>query len=628
MLDSMRRMTGTWIVRILFGLLILSFAAWGIGDVFRGRVASDNVAEVGDVPISRDELARQYRREIERVQRVMGPDFDSERAREMGLLDRTLDALVEGQLVAAKARDLGLIASDETVRRQIYEEPSFQTAAGVFDPNVFRRVLFEYNLSESAYIATLRAGLTRNQLMEAVRAGASVPSLMRDATYRYRGERRVAEYLTIPNASVPAGPEPTQDELAAFHAGNPALFSVPELREIVAIHLDPDEVAKDIAPSEEQIRDSYQQRLPSISVPERRRVRNMVLPDRDKAEAARAAIATGRSFDEVAKESAGQTEAQTNLGSVTQRELTPSLATVAFGLAEGAVGGPVESPLGWHLIQVEKIEPGRTPALEEARAEIVRELAREIAVADLVKRANQLEDELAGGAKLEEAAEKLGVKLVRPGPIDARGRTRTGTAVTGIPQDPRFIETAFRAQPDVPTALQETRAGGYYILRVDTVTPPALRPLDEVRSQVAAALIAKRREEAGRARAETLRDRARGGETLAKIGAELGLEAKTGEPITRFAAVEPNSPVPAQLVSELFKATVGDTVVAPYDGGFAIGKVKEIRPAVPTGAAADLARLESQLGDAIAGDLVAQFTRALRDRYPVSINQAALGTIQ
>jgi len=126
MLDSMRRMAGTWIVRILFGILILSFAVWGIGDVFRGRTHLDNAAEVGDVAITRDDLARQYRREIERLQRVMGPEFDRDRARDMGLLDRTLDTLVDGHLLGHKAHDLGLAASDDLVRRSIYAEPAFQ----------------------------------------------------------------------------------------------------------------------------------------------------------------------------------------------------------------------------------------------------------------------------------------------------------------------------------------------------------------------------------------------------------------------------------------------------------------------------------------------------------------------
>ena len=41
MLQALRSTVGSWIVKILFVLLILSFGVWGIGDIFRGRTDTD-----------------------------------------------------------------------------------------------------------------------------------------------------------------------------------------------------------------------------------------------------------------------------------------------------------------------------------------------------------------------------------------------------------------------------------------------------------------------------------------------------------------------------------------------------------------------------------------------------------
>ncbi|HSK39177.1 MAG TPA: SurA N-terminal domain-containing protein, partial [Arenibaculum sp.] len=51
MLQALRSKVGSWVVKILFVLLIASFGVWGVGDVFRGQV-STTVAEVGDAEIS------------------------------------------------------------------------------------------------------------------------------------------------------------------------------------------------------------------------------------------------------------------------------------------------------------------------------------------------------------------------------------------------------------------------------------------------------------------------------------------------------------------------------------------------------------------------------------------------
>jgi peptidyl-prolyl cis-trans isomerase D len=627
MLDAMRRTAGTWVVRILFGILILSFAVWGVGDMFRSRGVSDTVAEVGSVSITRDELAQQYRREIERLQRVMGPDFDSQRAREMGLLQRTLDSMIDGHLLGQKANDMGLVASDPLVRSRIYAEPAFQGPTHQFDAALFRQVLAQNGMTESVYVATLRGGLVRSQLTDAIAAGAEAPTVLRDAIFLYRGERRVAEYVRVPDSAAGPVPEPTQEDLAAFHAKNPALFTAPEMRELTVISLDPDAVAGDFKPTDAQIKEAYQERLPSISIPERRRVRHLLFADEDGAKKAEDLLKQGKSFDDVAKEAPGQLAQDTSLGLVARGDLPPVLADAAFTLPEGKTSAPIKDPLGWHILIVDKIEAGRTPTLESVRDDIVRDLSHDAAVDSLVKTANKVEDALAGGASLEQAAEKLGLKANAVGPIDSKGRLRNGDPATDIPTDPKFLEFAFQIPQGQASRLEESRNGGYFILRVDKVTPPTLRPLDEVRDQVAAAWKARQRQEKTQERAAKMLERAKAGEPLTKLAADAGLEAKTSEPLSRF-SLDPNSAVPPPLVQALFKAHQDEAVMTAYDGGYAIGRLKEIKAAVANAASSEEAQLGREITLAMSQDLVAEYTKALRRVYEVEIHAAAVQSIQ
>jgi peptidyl-prolyl cis-trans isomerase D len=627
MLELMRAKAATWVVRILSLFLILSFAAWGIGDVFRTGGTSDTVAEVGDAAITRDELARQYRRAIEQLQRVMGGEFDSQKAREMGLLDRTLDSMINGRLVSEKARDLGLVAGDSLVKNQIYNDPSFQGPGGTFDTDAFHRALAGAGMNEAMYVASLRSGLVANQLTSAIVAGAAAPDPLQHAIYRYRGEKRVAEVLRVPNASLPPVAEPTQGELAAFHDKNKAMFTAPELRQLTVMFLDPDLAAKDVKPAEEDVKSAYQERLPSMSVAERRDVKHMLLPDQATAKKAHEELVQGRAFDAVAKELAKQSPQDTDLGMITRRDLTPALAEIAFKLKPGTVSAPIQTALGWHILAVDKVQPGHTPTLAEVRSEIVHDLARDLAVNQLVKTANQLEDALAGGATLEEAAAKIGIKAVHVGPVDSKGQLASGVAPPGVPKGPKFIDTAFKTREGEGSGLVETQGGGYFVLRVDKVIAPAVRPLDEVRDTVAAAWRAQAREAKGRARAEALLQRAKGGEGLEAIAKEMGLKPVTTQPFNRFAG-DPTGPLPPRLVAPLFKASVGEAVMAPYDDGFALARLTDAKSAAAAGAAADAAPLQKELTQGMQRDILAQFDQALRDRYEVTIHRDAVDSIQ
>jgi peptidyl-prolyl cis-trans isomerase D len=164
-------------------------------------------------------------------------------------------------------------------------------------------------------------------------------------------------------------------------------------------------------------------------------------------------------------------------------------------------------------------------------------------------------------------------------------------------------------------------------LRVDKVNAPALRPLDEVRVEVATTWKARQRDDAARERAQKLLDRAKAGETLSQLAAEGRLEARTSEPLSRF-STDPSSAVPPPLVAALFDAHQDEPVLAAYDGGYAIGRVMEIRPAAPSDASAEVAQLGRELTVAVAQDLIAEYTRALRRVYSVNIHSAAVDSIQ
>ena len=140
MLTSLRKGAASWLAKILFALLILSFAAWGVGDYLSPEV-DDAVARVGESEIGAEEFRRDYSRQFNELRRRLGGNVTPDMAAQFGLPEEVLQASVRRRLVELEAGRLGLAVGDDQVRRSIEEDPNFGGRLGGFDRALFERVL-------------------------------------------------------------------------------------------------------------------------------------------------------------------------------------------------------------------------------------------------------------------------------------------------------------------------------------------------------------------------------------------------------------------------------------------------------------------------------------------------------
>ena len=120
---SMRKTLIKIVTFTLFGLLIMSFAVWGIGDVFRGGRQITTVAEVGNIAIDQRELSRAVSLEVRRLQPQFGNNLTPEIVRSLGIVERVLQGLINGALMDQQGADMGLMVSEARLKRAIVEEP-------------------------------------------------------------------------------------------------------------------------------------------------------------------------------------------------------------------------------------------------------------------------------------------------------------------------------------------------------------------------------------------------------------------------------------------------------------------------------------------------------------------------
>lgn len=619
MLHSFRNASKSWVVKLLLVLVALSFVSWGVGDVVNnGLFGRGPAIQVGEVEVPAAAVEAEFRREVERLQPLFGGKLTSEDARKLGLLDRTIDTIVTRTLIDEAARDLGLAASEDAVVAQVAADPNFRNQAGQFDRDLLRRALARAGLTEAEFLRMERSNLVRGQMAEALSGGLAAPKLMVEPLVRWRQEQRVAETVVVRNDSIPLPAAPDAATLEKFYQENAKTrFMAPEYRALTVLMLQPGDVAKDIEITPEAVHEAYQSRLAEFVTPERRQVSQVVLPDQAAADKAAELVKAGRDLPAIAKE---LNLSVVDLGAVEKQDLPDELAETVFAQKQGAVTAPVKTALGWHVARINAVTPGRTRTEGEVAGQLEQDLRRERSLDRLHDLATQVEDTLGGGATLEETAAKFRLKTVKIPAIDAQGRGAEGKPVDAAPKAETFLETAFQTESGTESQLLDNAGEGYFLVRVDQVTPPQPRKLADIRPEVVAAWQAQRRQELAEERARKLAEELKAGKGLAE--ASQGLKVRTSEPFTRDDAEAAGLPGP--VVADLFQGQPGAVAVAPTQNGWMVARLSRIIPFDPAAQPQVLQGGERRISSTVAADLVDQYIAALNADLGVKVDRSQL----
>ena len=624
MLQAIRTRAGGIIVKVLFGLLILSFGFWGLytrSPFFQDKSPDAVVASVGSRDIHADVVQAALQPALERLRAQLGGTLDPAQAKQLGVLDAVVDQIVDRELLDQEVGHLQLDLSDDVIRSAIMSNPSFIGPDGKFNHDRFNQALAMNRLNEDGLVARLRRDIPRGDLLQALTAGVVVPGPVIDAVYRYRHETRVADVVAVPLSAAGNIPVPSDDELQKFYEAHPDMFRASEYRSFTLASLTTGELDGDMKISDEQLKSAYDDRKDDFEVPEKRDIQQILAPSEDKAKAAEAALSTGEDFQKAATEIAGQDPSTIDLGLVKDKDLPKALADSAFNLPLDKPSEPIKTELGWHILRVVKIEPPQTQSFDQAKEQLTKQLIAEEAVDKLDKVANQADDALAGGASLSDVAQKYGLKLTKVENTDISGRDLDGKLIVLPVGMAEVLKAAFDTNANDTSRVIPIEDGAIFAVHVDKVIAPQVKPLGEVKDHVIAAWQAEQKQDAAQKTASDLAAAVAGGTPLAQAAAAKGLTVATSPPLPR--RPDASAPVPGAVIVKLFAAKVGETVTADDAGGAYVAQLKEIK--APDSTPDDQVKaLTTELGNSARYDMVGELTEALKKRYPVTIKRDAL----
>ncbi|SJZ48026.1 peptidyl-prolyl cis-trans isomerase D [Enhydrobacter aerosaccus] len=631
-MNKFRKYASYIIMSVLLGMLIISFALWGIGDMLRMGGQSNDVAHVGGfhVPVygwvggtsvSIQDVRDRFNRQLDQIQRQTGQRPDPDQAVRYGLNVRALEDVVQRAVIDQAMNDYGIVVSDAQVRQVIAQNPAFQGAGNKFDPMKYRNLLQQARINEASYVADVRREIGSTELFGTVRTEGIGPKSLRDDIFKMESEKRIGETIYVPDSIVTDVPKPTAEQLGTYFDANKARFQIPEYRAFSYVLLTTNDVMDQVSVTPDQVKQEYDSRAAEFGAPEKRDVDQAMTDSEDKAKAIIAAVKEGKSLEEAAKQVTGSADGVIKLGLIQKKDLPAGpLADGIFSLPEGVASEPIKSPLGWHVVRINKIEAGKVTPFDEVKDKLEKDLKAQAAPDLLVKLANDFDRELGKGQSMADAAKALGLKVVTVENVDARGQDQSGKQVVIGPAAAELVQAAFSTREGSDSDLLETPKGEYFIVHTDRITPSRTPALSEVEAKVAQAWEAEQRRKMADQKVKELVDKANAGGDLPALAKELGLELRTTKVVTRFDSDTGNY-LSQPVTQALFKLAVGKVQAVRTADGNVIVRAKEIQPADLAKAKDQLDRFGTQLDTMIANDLVAQLLAALRAKYGVQVNE-------
>ena len=613
---------------VLVSMLIISFGLWGIGDAavkWRGSKWPMSAA-----PTSRsmaggrhfglvEEVRDRFNRQLEQIQRQTGQRPEPEQALRYGLHIRALEDVVQRAVIDNAMQQYGLVVGDAEVQSVIAKNPSFQGVGGSFDKQRYLSLLQQARMSEAQYVADVRREIASAQLFGAVRTEGLAPKSLRDDIFKMESERRVAETVYVADAIIATVPKPTAEQLNTYFDANKSKFQIPEYRAFSYVLLTADDVLGQVSVTPEQVKQDYDSRQAEFGAPEKRDVDQAMADSEDKAKKIIAAVAGGKSLEDATKEVTGN-DGVVKLGPILKKDLPAgALADGVFAAPMGVAPTPIQSPLGWHVIRVNKIEAGKVTPFDQVKEKIEKDLKAQLAPDILIKLVTDFERALSKSQSMAKAAEEMGLKVKTYENVDAHGQDASGKQVVIGPAAGEIVQAAFATRESGESDLLENQRGEYFVVRTDRITPARIPALGEVEAKVVEAWQRDERRKLADQKVKEAVDKANNGSDLAAIAKELGVELRTAKAVTRYEADTGNY-LTQQATQDLFKLPVGKAVAVRSAEGSVIVRPKEIQPADLAQEKDKLDRFGQQLDTMVANDLLAQLLAALRGKYGVTVN--------
>jgi len=582
MLQSMRKGAQSTAAKVIIGLIVLSFAAFGLETLLPGG-AGNSVADVNGEEITPFALQEAITQQKRQLVSIFGDDIDPAMLDDDRLRPRALDSLIQRMLLLQQTADLKLVASNAQIGKSITSVEAFQLN-GVFSPDAYKSVLANAGYTPERFRRAQAEDIVLTQLQTGVSETEFSTRTELLATANFMAEERDVRYLVIPEGTLVSADDLSEAALEAYFADHRSEFMNPEQLIVDYILLTPEDFAVEI--DDDAVRQQFEMVRDEYEVAEQARVSHILLiqgdDEADADYAARIAevserLGGGEDFADLAaalSDDLGSANIGGELGFTDGNAFPDAMEdAIATLLEPGAVSGAVETDAGVHFIRLEERIAGDSVSFEDVKEELRASMASAEAERELLVSVESLRDLVFNAADLAGPAASIGATVVRSAPFSEDNGS-------DLFADERLRALAFaedvRSDRNNSEVL-ELSGKRFVVVRIHEIRPPQVSPFEEVEGTIRERLATQIESEALadlRARAEAFLSN---GDSLEAAAEALGLEWRVELAATRLSSQLPREVLNAAFAMAADQSSVLEPVAVPA-AGHALVQLARVSP--------------------------------------------------
>ena len=574
MLDLLRKnATGPLGIALII-LLVFAFSIWGVGDIFRGYNANI-LAKIGNRELNAQNYLFNFNREVNRISNQLERIVTTEEAINSGLHYQILDRSLVELSANAASDEIGLIASDDAIKKRILSTNAFKNAFNQFDRNIFEQIIRQNGLTEDSFLVLERDSHVLSQLSKSVFKDINPPSALNDLLFRYQFERRNVDYIIISPDEISQENEVDKNEIEIFYNENINLYKTEETRDFSVISLNVSTLSKLENVSDEEINIFYEDNKYNYYEPEKRSYYLIPYFSNEDAIKALENYSSNGDIEKIL------IDRNLNISDVDQGLITfddgisESVSETAFNASLNQLSGPTESPFGPSLIYVNEIISEKEIKIEEIKDQIVIDIQKDKAKDKVYSLYGEIEDLRAEGKTLEEIAEEKSLSIETFKNINDVGQRIDGSIIK-YPSLEELINLIFLNDVDEDLEPYEDSEGNLNFFRIDNINYSQQIPLNEAMENIKLSILENKSIENVKTKSKEIFNRLKEyNNNLDFISDENDLAIATSGILSRTSS---NEIFTSMALSEIFKTEKGSSFIvnAAIGNSIVIGKVSNI----------------------------------------------------